>query len=227
MARQVAGEDGTHIGPILAAAGARTDRAGSSGSDTRGDHQGHALSARARERRKQGRRHIAAAQSLDDQPGDAGCDQDYAFEDLAIAIRHARIDLGIRVVFDQGIPMDREHHGRGNPHAAVGRILYTDVDGPAATDGILVYVKATLSGDEPLDVLNYSKGHPAFPHESTADQWFDEAQFESYRMLGDHSIEELVRGGDGGSRLSDFFDRRAAKETGPAAAPADRHPQAT
>jgi hypothetical protein len=31
---------------------------------------------------------------------------------------------------------------------------------------------------------NYALAEPAFPQQSTADQWFNEAQFESYRKLG-------------------------------------------
>ena len=31
----------------------------------------------------------------------------------------------------------------------------------------------------------------AFPHESTADQFFDDTQFESYRALGDHIAEDV------------------------------------
>ena len=46
--------------------------------------------------------------------------------------------------------------------------------------------------DEPADVLNYARSHPAFPHESTSNQFFTEAQFESYRMLGLHTIEQAV-----------------------------------
>jgi hypothetical protein len=53
-------------------------------------------------------------------------------------------------------------------------------------------MKATLSGDEPADVLNYARSHAAFPHESTANQFFTEAQFESYRMLGLHTIEQAL-----------------------------------
>ncbi len=33
-------------------------------------------------------------------------------------------------------------------------------------------------------MLEYQKIHPEFPHQSTADQWFTESQFESYRRLG-------------------------------------------
>ena len=35
-----------------------------------------------------------------------------------------------------------------------------------------------------MDVCHYANTHTSFPHESTADQWFDETQFESYRQLG-------------------------------------------
>ena len=36
----------------------------------------------------------------------------------------------------------------------------------------------------PYDIYSYSRGSEAFPHEPTADQWFSESQFESYRALG-------------------------------------------
>ncbi|GAW67780.1 hypothetical protein GPEL0_01r3800 [Geoanaerobacter pelophilus] len=42
-----------------------------------------------------------------------------------------------------------------------------------------------------MDIFNYDKMHDEFPHEPTGDQWFDEAQFESYRKLGAHSLEYL------------------------------------
>ena len=51
-------------------------------------------------------------------------------------------------------------------------------------------MKNSLTGNEPAPVLNYKRMCPAFPHESTADQFFDDAQFESYRALGDHIAEE-------------------------------------
>jgi hypothetical protein len=50
-----------------------------------------------------------------------------------------------------------------------------------------VYLKASTHADDrlPADVHSYARAHPAFPHESTADQWFSESQFESYRKLGE------------------------------------------
>ncbi len=52
--------------------------------------------------------------------------------------------------------------------------------------GVLLYLKPSLIGDEPADVLNYASTDPTFPHQTTSDQWFDESQFESYRKLGYH-----------------------------------------
>jgi hypothetical protein len=33
-------------------------------------------------------------------------------------------------------------------------------------------------------IRSYATANPKFPHETTADQWFTESQFESYRSLG-------------------------------------------
>ena len=58
--------------------------------------------------------------------------------------------------------------------------------------GLLLLVKPTLLGDEPSDVLQYAANHPRFPQEPTSDQFFDEAQWESYRALGEHTGGKLA-----------------------------------
>src|SRR5262249_1821375 len=75
-------------------------------------------------------------------------------------------------------------------HCAVGQIRYDLVDA-GAMPGILIYVKPSLTGDEPADVLHFAERHPAFPHESTADQFFTESQLESYRALGEHVARKV------------------------------------
>ena len=124
---------------------------------------------------------------------DAGCDPTYNFEDIGNAIRKIRIDLGIPITFDPAPRMTQAGQGTTNAHAAVGTIDYRAVDGAGAKQGFLVYVKATTSGDEPMDVVNYGRACSAFPHEPTTNQWFGEAQFESYRALGFHSIDVIAR----------------------------------
>ena len=52
-------------------------------------------------------------------------------------------------------------------------------------------------GTEAPDVASYAAAHPAFPHQTTADQWFDESQTESYRSLGLLTIDEICAGWQG------------------------------
>ena len=139
---------------------------------------------------------------------DAGCDAGYTFSDLGAAVRSIRLDLGIPIVFDEGIAIDGTGTGQ---HFAVGRIQYSALD-LLAEDGILIYVKATLGGNEPVDVRNYAKDRPSFPHESTADQWFTEAQFESYRMLGQTSVMQVADGYPNDAGLPGLF-KWAAKQS--------------
>jgi hypothetical protein len=125
---------------------------------------------------------------------DAGCDEKIQFQDLGNAIRKIRIDLGIDIT----IKLDRlrpiGQNGRSSGHYAVGTIHYARVD-QGTSDGILVYLKPSLTGNEPVDVLDYAAHHPKFPHEPTADQFFDEAQFESYRRLGEHIVDQVFSQG--------------------------------
>ena len=57
--------------------------------------------------------------------------------------------------------------------------------------GHVIYLKASISGDEDAQ---YRSAHPSFPHETTANQFFSEDQFKSYRKLGQHIIRESFRG---------------------------------
>jgi hypothetical protein len=67
-------------------------------------------------------------------------------------------------------------------HYTVGRIDYPDGT-PSST---LIYLKSSLTDAVPADAQGYAQANPTFPHQTTADQFFDEAQFESYRRLGHH-----------------------------------------
>lgn len=120
---------------------------------------------------------------------DAGCDEKMEFQDLGNAIRKIRIDLGIDIDINVE-PLRPSAQHRSNVHYAIGTIRYSRVD-PGAPDGILIYLKPSLSGDEPVDVLEYAAHHEQFPHEPTSDQFFDESQFESYRRLGEHVAAEV------------------------------------
>lgn len=126
---------------------------------------------------------------------DAGRDPDFVYNDLGNALRKIRIDLKISITFDDTLmhPL-RERKKR----CAVAKICYSEVDSGAA-DGWMIYIKPMLLGNESPDVENYGRTHPEFPHQSTNNQWFDESQTESYRMLGLTSIEDICRGWGGGT----------------------------
>ena len=127
---------------------------------------------------------------------DDGADQGYQFGDIANLVRKARIDFRTEITFLTEADFADEPEGRffgslselrregsggfARKHAALARIRYPDGEA-----GILVVLKPSLIGDEPLDLLEYQAGHKAFPQEPTSDQFFDEAQWESYRRLGE------------------------------------------
>ena len=113
---------------------------------------------------------------------DAGCDPDYQFEDLANAVRKCWTDFGTRIEIDLAALRPQGKTKRSKSHFAVGCIHYPNAPQP----GVLIYIKASLSGNESSDVKEYADRHAKFPNESTGDQFFDENQFESYRELGRH-----------------------------------------
>lgn len=115
---------------------------------------------------------------------DAGCDPEYRFEDLANAIRKCRVDFGVEIdlPYEQIRPAAGARHGEAQ--VVPGRIVYPAGDGRAGAEGRIVYIKASLPAHLPADIGNYAAVHEEFPHQTTADQWFDEPQFESYRRLG-------------------------------------------
>ncbi|MNW08479.1 hypothetical protein D3C71_2052660 [compost metagenome] len=71
---------------------------------------------------------------------------------------------------------------------------------PRARTCRIVLLKPRLVSWAPADVRHYGATHPAFPQEATGDQFFDEAQWESYRALG-HAIGQRVLGGAVGKAL--------------------------
>jgi len=58
---------------------------------------------------------------------------------------------------------------------------------PAAGDAAVVIgigLNVNWPADLPADLATYAELHPDYPQQSTANQFFDEAQWESYRRLG-------------------------------------------
>lgn len=136
---------------------------------------------------------------------DGSQDPECAFDDLGGALRKIRIDLGVRISIDKIRIYSRKSDKQGK-YCAIGTIHYSEVDGENASDGILVYIKPAICGGEPADVFNYAQTNKMFPHETTADQYFSESQFESYRALGDHAIQQMSEGWDITGSLADWSE---------------------
>lgn len=128
---------------------------------------------------------------------DAGCDPDFAFEDLGNAVRKIEIDLGVPIRF-HGLaalkprPRNGTDLGPGLPYHAIGEIDYPAADG-SGDKGIILYIKPGYHGSESgAGVRSYAISNPDFPHDSTANQWFGESQLESYRSLGFEITDNLL-----------------------------------
>jgi len=122
---------------------------------------------------------------------DAEADPTVSFGSFTEALRHAYIDMNIDVDIDLTMLRQDPKTALSRSHCAIGRIRYPQTPGEPESPKTawLIYMKNTLVGDEPEPMKNYKGAHPDFPHESTVDQFFDDAQFESYRALGDHLAE--------------------------------------
>ncbi len=118
---------------------------------------------------------------------DAECDETMTFTGLANAIRLCATDFGAVIELDLS-SLHRGTDGLSRIHSAVGIIRYSN-----GSVGRIIYMKASLTGDEDATVAQYLSGHPTFPHETTANQFFREEQFESYRRLGQHIVRNALR----------------------------------
>jgi hypothetical protein len=122
--------------------------------------------------------------------GECGMDPQVTLDDLGNLIRKVRIDFGTEIVLDD---ITKFRSSPPGAHVIVGQIRYGSDHAKALglTEdemvGTLIVVKPNLAGGEPVDVQQYGFLNRDFPQQGTFDLWYDEAQFESYRRLGEES----------------------------------------
>jgi predicted acylesterase/phospholipase RssA len=130
---------------------------------------------------------------------DGSGDVEFKFANLQTTLRRIEADFGASVKFegdnrpatlvpsqDAGYPMGSKRSPRGH---IVGDITYHD-----GTLGKLILLKTTMVPGVSTAVKGYKGEHPDFPDETTADQFFDEDQFEAYRELGHHIGHKMATG---------------------------------
>lgn len=141
---------------------------------------------------------------------DGAADGALKFGDLGNALRKIRIDTGVDLRFQEGW---EQALNKREKRWAVATICYRAAG--LGEDGYLIYIKPLMCGTEPPDVVAYQAVNPDFPHQSTANQFFNESQTESYRMLGFATVNEMCEGwkpGEGFSALVDHVRSQKVKK---------------
>ena len=117
-------------------------------------------------------------------------DPKYEFKDFAELVRKVPIDFDASITpfteaeLDQHVPTPAAQFCRhsqelqpipGGPSPKHATLYWVDYATGPPRRSVLLYLKATVTGDETDDINNYRATHPEFPHEATGDQVFDEA----------------------------------------------------
>lgn len=145
---------------------------------------------------------------------DNGADTDYTFAHVERLVRRVRVDFGAEIEFLDSAGIAEfarrvEQHGaridtslvgtmadlnatRGRPTRRCSLLAIVRYPGTSARS-LIVFVKPVIADFAPADVRLYANDNPAFPQQGTGDQFFDEAQWESYRRLGQAIGSELLR----------------------------------
>jgi len=131
---------------------------------------------------------------------DGGADAEFSFSDFQTTIRRIEDDFGARIKAVEGAtpdnivpvkqkgpvyPKEAKFGGQGH---MVATISYAD-----GSTGTLIYLKTALIKDVSFKVKGYAAQNPEFPDQSTADQFFDEVQFEAYRELGYRIADKMLK----------------------------------
>ncbi|MCA9211470.1 MAG: patatin-like phospholipase family protein [Planctomycetales bacterium] len=136
---------------------------------------------------------------------DSSYDPKYEFSNLLSVMHDARAKYGVTFEPYDGkssLPVDKvldrlrpseEEHGQSESHFVAFTVHYPECDakgGPVAK-GILICCKLTVTGDEPIEIVEETRGKGAFPHHPTTDQLLPPEIFEAYLMLGRHVGEQV------------------------------------
>ena len=141
---------------------------------------------------------------------DAAADPGFDFKDLQVLMRRIGSDFGARIELDgedrierliprdpdprlvQARDPDTDAYPVGARFAERGYVRGTIVY-PDDTQSTLILVKTAMIPGLDLPIRGYQGANRAFPDQSTADQFFDDEQFEAYRQLGYEIADRLVR----------------------------------
>ncbi len=130
---------------------------------------------------------------------DAAADDNFTFGEISNAIEKCRVDLGVKIEFTEGINIYSRHQEVDDQtpkkRYALAEIIYPEKDDNKKNHrGKLLYIRPSFYENiEPTELKYYARSNISFPHQSTADQLYDEKQFEAYRSLGFCIMEEILQ----------------------------------
>ncbi len=131
---------------------------------------------------------------------DGGADLEFSFSNIQTTICRIEDDFGARIKVlkdaspDEIVPtvpappVYPENAGYSKRGYMLGHIGYANGD-----HGWLIFLKTTMIKEVSFKVKGYKAQNPTFPDETTADQFFDEVQFEAYRELGYCIADQMLK----------------------------------
>jgi hypothetical protein len=132
---------------------------------------------------------------------DGGMEPGMQCADLIRLERYAAIDLGIKMHYDL-TDLALQPNGFSRAYGVLVKIDYNPPGTEAergsrprekAEWGWLLLIKLSMIGYGAGYLMDYKRTQPDFPHQTTGDQIYDEAQFEAYRVLGEAAAESFFR----------------------------------
>ena len=141
---------------------------------------------------------------------DGSTDPEFNFTDLQVLVRRIGTDFGAKIKFNKDNYLERIIPRDPDPQKVIdrdpntdaypigikfaergyikGKIIYRD-----RSKGTLILLKTTMIKGLGIRLKGYKGAHPDFPDQSTADQFFDEDQFEAYRELGYEIARRMIK----------------------------------
>ncbi len=142
---------------------------------------------------------------------DGSADPEFNFTDLQVLVRRIGTDFGAKIKFDKDDYLERIIPRDPDPQKVIdrdpntdaypvgikfaergyikGKIIYPD---KKKTESTLILLKTTMIKGLGIRLKGYKGANPDFPDQSTADQFFDEEQFEAYRELGYEIAKKMI-----------------------------------
>lgn len=146
---------------------------------------------------------------------DGGQDIESSYADFVTAIQRIGQDFGATIAFDMEVAGPDGNFVPSGPEALIASLpqqkkypkhaeyaergyFLATIDygrrggGAWPAKGTVIYLKTAMIDELSMTARGYKGANPDFPNQTTADQFFDEEQFEAYREVGYRIAEQMI-----------------------------------